>query len=109
MDFSFEKAIVKFIDKICQDLNLNRDTVTLLGASKGGTASLYFGLKYNFKNIISSAPQIKIGSFVKKVHPDVYEHLIKSESDVEKLDSLIDKNINALELDLDKNIYLFLH
>lgn len=107
MDFSFEKAIVKLIDKICQDLNLNRDTVTLLGASKGGTASLYFGLKYNFKNIISSAPQIKIGSFVKKVHPDVYDHLIKSESDVEELDSLIDKNINALELDLNKNIYLF--
>ena len=81
-DFSIEKKVIKFIDKIISDLSLSRSDVTILGASKGGTAALYYGIKYNFKNIISSAPQFDLGSFLSAPERKLsYEEMVDSEKD----------------------------
>ena len=70
-DFSIEEKVIKFIDKKINELSLCKDDVTILGASKGGSAALYFGIKYHFKNVISSAPQFDLGSFL--VSPSHFE------------------------------------
>lgn len=62
--FFIEETVYKFIEHKMNLLSLNKDKVTLLGASKGGFASLYFGIKYKFKNIIASAPIIDLGTFL---------------------------------------------
>jgi len=103
MDFSFEEAIVAFIDHICREHVLDRNNVTLLGGSKGGSAALYFGLKYSFANVISSAPQIRIGSFIEKVHADIAEHMMRSPADREALDVLIPHLTERTQLE---NLYL---
>ena len=105
MDFSIENSVIKFINKFLNRLLIDQDHVTLLGASKGGFSSLYFGLKYNFKNIIASAPQSKIGSFLYKVHLKEFKFMTRDENDRIKLDNLI-YNISK-KSNINKNIYLF--
>jgi hypothetical protein len=52
-------------------LRLTPDQVTLWGGSKGGSAALFFGLRYGFGNIVSLVPQFLVGTYVKTVHPKV--------------------------------------
>lgn len=106
MDFSVERAINDFILNFCRMNFLDLENITLVGGSKGGTAALYFGIKYEYKNIISSAPQISIGSFINKKHKDIASHMLTCDNDVCKLDFLIEKEISVAK-NLDKNIYLF--
>ncbi len=108
-----ETAIIKFIEKVINFLQLNRDDCTILGASKGGASALYYGIKYNFKNILVSAPTLLIGSSVAGIIPKAKvktpakfmlgENLDKI--NILKLDSLI---LNAIEKDnnYNRNIYL---
>ena len=106
MDFSVEKTVKDFIFNFCDENFLDRDNITLVGGSKGGSAALYFGIKYSFKNIISAAPQIRLGSFATKVHKDVATHMMQSEDDIATLDLLFEKMISNVT-DTHKNIYLF--
>ena len=107
-DFSIEEKIIKFIDKKLSALSLCRDDATILGASKGGTAALYYGIKYNFKNVISSAPQFDLGSFLS--YPSHHESC-KEMFDMEKNDNVEFFN-NLLYTEISKsceentNIYL---
>ena len=64
-DFSIEEKITKFINNKLSELSLTKDNTTVLGISKGAFASLYYGIKYEYKNIISCCPQINLGSFLK--------------------------------------------
>lgn len=107
-DFSIEEKIIKFIDKKLSALSLCRDDATILGASKGGTAALYYGIKYSFKNVISSAPQFDLGSFLS--YPSHHESC-KEMFDMEKNDNVEFFN-NLLYTEISKsceentNIYL---
>lgn len=108
-----EQAISKFLEKIIDFLNVNRENCTLLGASKGGSSALYYGIKYNFRNILLSAPTLLIGSSVAGITP---KGLIKSPAkfmlgsdlssdNIKKLDSIILNQIKN-DNDYDRNIYL---
>ncbi len=107
MDFSVERAVIALIDSTLQQAGLSRHQCTLLGASKGGSAALYFGLKYDFKNIIAIGPQFYIGSYVAKNWPQSAKNMLEdlTPSSISKLDSFIPQ---WLELDksADRNIYL---
>lgn len=107
MDFSIEEAVIALIEKVMFDLRLCRSQCTLLGFSKGGSAALYFGIKYDFSNIIAAAPQIKIGSFVAKEFPRTANKMVSSdvEKDLTTLDSLIPSLIRS-DLTSSRNIYL---
>lgn len=61
---NYETEVVSLIQNIIRKYKINMNNVTLIGSSKGGTAALYFGLKYGYQNVISGAPQVKIGNFV---------------------------------------------
>ncbi|MGS3152090.1 hypothetical protein ACB268_15005, partial [Aeromonas sanarellii] len=107
MDFSVERAVIALIDSVLQQTGLSKHQCTLLGASKGGSAALYYGLKYDFKNIVASCPQFYIGSYSKKDWPQSAKNILDEQdpASTSKLDALIPQ---LLELDksTDRNIYL---
>ncbi|MFH9136677.1 hypothetical protein [Streptomyces sp. NPDC017524] len=65
MDFGIETAVAGLIERTMTGLGLTPDRVSLLGVSKGGSAALYFGLKYGYRNIVSIVPQFLIGDYVR--------------------------------------------
>ncbi|MFI0962588.1 hypothetical protein ACH4S8_14465 [Streptomyces sp. NPDC021080] len=65
MNFDIEASVHRLIEKTMTDLGLTRDQVSLLGVSKGGSAALYYGLKYGYRNILAVVPQFLVGSYVR--------------------------------------------
>ncbi|MFD2627856.1 hypothetical protein [Oceanobacillus kapialis] len=92
-DFSLEDSVISLIKDVCLENAINFANVTSMGSSKGGFASLYFGIKYGFGNIVAAAPQIYMGNFVFGVHPNVAEYISGglTESDKEYLNDLLPK------------------
>ncbi|MCX7207975.1 MAG: hypothetical protein NT086_18745 [Proteobacteria bacterium] len=108
MDFSIENSVISLIEFILKGLNLSHNQCTLLGASKGGSSALYYGLKYNFKNIISCVPQMKIGSFsAYSDWPKTGEFMMGgiTNEKVELLNNLLPNTLKN-DTNTDKNIYL---
>ncbi|MEA9445784.1 hypothetical protein SK355_11385 [Candidatus Fukatsuia symbiotica] len=62
MRFDIELGVSKLIDSVI--ILLDSCHVSILGASKGGSITLYYGIKHKIKNIISVVPQFNIGSYV---------------------------------------------
>ncbi|WP_429152641.1 accessory Sec system protein Asp2 [Aeromonas veronii] len=107
MKFDIENTIISLINETISTLNIDKDNVTLIGFSKGGAASLYYGLKYDFKNIISSCPIVKVGSALNNIWPIVAKNVMGSISDdkISLLDHLI-PDLLKNDVFLDRNIYL---
>ena len=59
-----ENSVVELIDYICLKYNFNKDNIIAAGSSEGGSAALYFGIKYNYGHILAGAPQYYIGNFL---------------------------------------------
>ncbi|MEG3626975.1 hypothetical protein [Streptomyces poriticola] len=76
MDFSLEQSVAAVIGKVMTALDLTPDDVTVWGGSKGGSAALYFGLRYGFRNIVSIVPQFLIGTYVRQKHPKVARFML---------------------------------
>jgi len=86
---------------------LDKTQCTLAGFSKGGSAALWYGLKYGFKNIVSTVPQFHIGSYARRNWPEVFTHMTGegSEASARQLDTLLPRQLSR-DTALDKNIYL---
>lgn len=108
LDFSVERAVIAAIDQELERLGLGHDDCTLVGFSKGGFAALYYGIKYDFPNIVASAPQIYVGSHTAKHRPVIHRHLTRTGSDEERLllDNLLPDAV-AGDARRDRNIYVF--
>jgi hypothetical protein len=65
-DFSVERSVADLIDKISLENNIPRENIITFGSSKGGYASLYYGIKYGFGHVISASPQTKVGTYLLK-------------------------------------------
>lgn len=63
-NLEIETAVMSLISKIVAENNIRFNNIISIGSSKGGTAALYYGMKYNFGNIIVGAPQYKIGTYL---------------------------------------------
>ncbi len=108
MNFSIEESVIALIESIRINLSLNKSQCTLLGFSKGGSAALYYGLKYDYKNIISSCPQVNIGSYVSQHWKKSSNYMIGNSNIQEKiatLDSLL-PDLLASNRIRESNIYL---
>ncbi|ELY3417886.1 alpha/beta hydrolase [Cronobacter sakazakii] len=106
-DFYVEQAVITFIETMLARYGLEKTQCTLAGFSKGGSAALWYGLKYQFKNIVSTVPQFHIGSYARKNWPGVFTHMSGDDSDAFalKLDALLPQLLSR-DTALDKNIYL---
>lgn len=109
-----EPAIFSFICDFLEKLDLKKEQCTLLGCSKGATSALYYGLKYNFKNLIISAPTIKLGSFLIGQAPPTVpakrnaSFMLENINNVEHINIFDEFILDLLNKDefLNKNIYL---
>lgn len=105
---SLEASVLILIESVLESLSLNKEQCTLMGFSKGGSAALYYGLKYNFKNIISSCPQLHIGSYVSRNWPNVAKNMMGhdyNQKDIDTLDALIPDLLNKCK---NKNQHIYL-
>ena len=91
MDFAVEHAVIALIDAELQRLGLSRNECTLAGISKGGFPALYYGIKYNFGNVIACAPQVYVGTHTRRNRPTTFAHMTGDGGDREQevLDALI--------------------
>ncbi|WP_351118947.1 hypothetical protein [Psychrobacter sp. SMN/5/1215-MNA-CIBAN-0208] len=108
MNFRVENAITEFIKHQVQKKSLPWDNVTVTGFSKGGTAALYYGLKLDIKNIVTTVPQIYIGSYLDKHWKPTAKHMMGenySKIKIQYLDNLLPHLIYK-DTNIKKNIYL---
>ncbi|MFD9477318.1 MULTISPECIES: hypothetical protein [Streptomyces] len=91
MDFSLEQSVAGLISRVLNALSLTPADCTTIGSSKGGSAALYFGLKYGLKNVVTSVPQFLIGSYVRAGIPGAARLMMGEVTDqnVHFLDSLL--------------------
>ncbi|MGU3524185.1 hypothetical protein ACLBW2_13900 [Enterobacteriaceae bacterium C23F] len=107
MSFEFEEGVSTLIEAVRNSVKPTH--VSILGASKGGTASLYFGIKHKIKNIITAVPQFSIGRYVATGYwQDVGKAMMGNVNEENQyfLDNYLPY---ALSQDrcLERNIYLF--
>ncbi|MCX5238330.1 hypothetical protein OG824_24345 [Streptomyces prunicolor] len=108
MDFTVEQSVIGLITRVMKSLGLTPGDVTLWGSSKGGSAALYFGLRYGFRNIVASVPQLRIGTFVRDVYPDTGRHMLgeaMTDDDVRVLDAVL-PDLLASGASPETNLYL---
>ncbi|MEV0975663.1 hypothetical protein [Streptomyces sp. NPDC049915] len=108
MDFGVERSVIGLISGVMTSLGLTPQDVTVWGSSKGGSAALYFGLRYGFRNIVASVPQLRIGSFVREVYPDVGRHMLGEtmpDDNVAALDAIL-PDLLAAGANPDAHLYL---
>ncbi|MFK4546123.1 hypothetical protein RKD29_005719 [Streptomyces tendae] len=108
MDFSLENSVAGLIFRVMEALGLTRDDVTMWGGSKGGSAALYFGLRYGFRNIVSLVPQFLVGTYVQRVHPKVATFMLGEgvpETNVRAVDAILPDLVRS-EVNRTANIYL---
>lgn len=107
MDFKVEEAVTEFINYKIKEFGLDYQNVTITGFSKGGSAALYYGLKLPVANIVTTVPQIKIGTYLVNTWEHVARHMMgeltKAKQDY--LDKIIIKLLKK-ERYFNKNIYL---
>jgi hypothetical protein len=102
-----ERAVSALIDATLEELELANEDCTLLGGSKGGSAALHLGLKHGYRNIIASAPQSLIGSYVRHKLPDTFAYMAGPDADASEhaLNQYL-SGLIASPSSFDKNIYL---
>ncbi|MFD4555432.1 hypothetical protein ACFWP5_14125 [Streptomyces sp. NPDC058469] len=108
MDFTVEQSVLGLITRVMKSLGLTPGDVTLWGSSKGGSAALHFGLRYGFRNIVASVPQLRIGTFVRDVYPETGRHMLgeaMADDNVRVLDAVL-PDLLASGANAEANLYL---
>ncbi|MEE4494165.1 hypothetical protein [Streptomyces sp. BE230] len=108
MDFGIEASVSGIIERTLARLGLGRDQVSLLGVSKGGSAALYYGLRYGYRNIVTVVPQFLIGSYVRD-RPVTGQYMLGElmpQQHVDLLDGAVPEMLKARG-GQGHNIYLF--
>lgn len=83
-DFAIERSVIELIRKVKKDLNII-NTIAV-GSSKGGYASLYYGIKYGFNHIIAASPQFFVGNYLndQSNSSDVTKFMVGGSSEEDK-------------------------
>jgi hypothetical protein len=75
---------------------IKKENVITFGSSKGGSAALYYGMKYGYGHIISGAPQTKIATYLNHCRPEMLQYMVGEElakENLTRIDSLILKQV----------------
>ncbi|MGL4739233.1 MAG: accessory Sec system protein Asp2, partial [Sarcina sp.] len=101
-----EKSVISLITFISFKLNIKKKNIILLGSSKGGFASIYYGLKYKFNNILAGAPQILLGDYLSDKE-NILNSLVNKQKTL-KQDAIIGLNSKIMDLNSEKNSKIFI-
>ncbi len=88
--FNEEKATIELIRKIKKANNIKK--LIFIGTSKGGYASLYFGLKYYADAVIIGAPQYYLGRYaLESGNPGLVKYIAgrDTQKDIDYVNSLL--------------------
>jgi hypothetical protein len=83
----YEKAVIALITSIANQHNISANNIIACGSSKGGTASLYYGIKYHFGHVVCGAPQTFIADFLSnkgKMLQQALDNMTGSDSELGK-------------------------
>ncbi|RIW31880.1 hypothetical protein D3H55_14790 [Bacillus salacetis] len=101
MSFEVETSVTSLIFYTIRKLGVKPENVICAGSSKGGSAALYFSLKYNLGYSVAGAPQIHIGNYITKASLETADYLLgidESRGDnLKKLNQLILEQINDVQ------------
>ncbi|MBQ8210610.1 MAG: hypothetical protein IJZ35_08520 [Clostridia bacterium] len=92
LNFEFETAVQSLINHFLNIYDISPKNVICIGSSKGGSAALYYAVKYNYGHVIAGAPQTRIGSYVATHCKATADFMIGDDPEGErqaKLDNLI--------------------
>jgi len=109
LDFKIEKAVAGLIDSILQSLELGPADCTLLGGSKGGSAALHLGMKYDYRNIVASVPQTKIGTYTRQKLKETFAYMGDAGAGADAAEATLNDYIPRLIAEprsMDKNVYI---
>lgn len=73
----YELATMSLVYDQMKKLNIRRSNVVTTGSSKGGTAALYFALKYNLGTTVVGGFQSYVGSYLREVNFYARERVLK--------------------------------
>jgi hypothetical protein len=103
-NFDIESSVVSLITYIMSKNNIEFSNVISVGSSKGGSAAIYYGMKYNFGNVIAGAPQYKIGTYLSDLSISDYAFDIFGE--INDSNRIKYNNLIRLVANAQTNIYL---
>lgn len=100
-DLAIYRSVQKLLRRIIDELGVDLADVALVGSSKGGTAAIIHGSSLGVGRIIVGAPQIRIGSFLARPHPNVLEFMAggTGEQDVAWLDRAVVNHVRKIRPD----------
>ncbi|MBS5886669.1 hypothetical protein [Clostridium sp.] len=103
-DFNIETSVMALISYIMSKNNILFSNVISIGSSKGGSAAIYFGLKYNFGDVIAGAPQYKIGTYLSDL--SISDYALDIFGEISDYNRIKYNNLIRLAANTSTNIYL---
>ena len=96
--FDFEPLVYRAIEDVRKQLGVEKQNVICAGSSKGGSAALYYGVKYGYGCVIAGAPQTKIASYLKNEDEKTYNFMFGevNEKSLQKGDRIIFNEIEKI-------------
>lgn len=97
-DESIRRSVLSAVTDVKDRLGVDWSDVAFVGSSKGGTAALIFGGTVPVGRIVVGAPQTRVGSFLKKPHPNVLEYMTggTDEADIAWADEIVPRQLRGL-------------
>lgn len=106
MSFEVETSVVSLITFIARKLDIKWSNIITAGSSKGGSAALYYGLKYNVGHIICGAPQTLIADYINRVTEETANYMLGTINQSEKAVQLNQIIYKQLSKDVLSKIHL---
>src|SRR5699024_9144961 len=109
LNFNVDSSVISLILFKAREYNVNLEDIISLGSSKGGSAALYFGIKYKFGAVFSGAFQTKIADLITLRRPESEKFLLGNLEDKDydkRYNQLNSIMFNLLESPVLSNLYL---
>ena len=85
MSFEVESSVVSLVTYIIRKTGVSLNNVISVGSSKGGSAALYFGVKYNWGYVVAGAPQTKIADYIMQTTKETAAYILGDNIDNNKI------------------------
>jgi hypothetical protein len=106
MRFEFEKSIISLISYLIKKEDILWKNIISIGTSKGGSAALYYGIKYGFAKAIVGCPQIFIADYLKEYSMETLKYIVGDNLPKKNIISLNNLILNQLIKMKETNIFI---
>lgn len=97
-DLRIYRSVQRLLARTMAQLGVDPADVAFVGSSKGATAALVHGSSLGVGRIVVGAPQVLIGSFLERPHPNVLEFMAggTAAEDVAWLDRIVANHVRRI-------------